>query len=100
MSLISLTAEWIDDDFKLQKAILHIKEFRGSHTNQAITDEFDVMLQTWDIHKSAVHVVLQDNAKNMHDAELPSLLCVTHILQLAVNEGLLAQRSVADAVAV
>ncbi len=90
MSLISLTAQWIDDDFKLQKAILHAKQFRGSHTGQAIADEFDVMLQTWGIHKSAVHVVLQDNAKNMmkamSDAELPSLPCVAHTLQLAVNE--------------
>ena len=52
----------------------------------------------------SVHVVLHDNAKNMikamNDAGLPSLPCVAHTLQLAVDEGLLAQRSVADAVAV
>lgn len=62
------------------------------------------MLQTWGIDKSAVHVVLRDNAKNMvkamNDAELPSLPCVAHTLQLAVNEGLLAQECVADAVSV
>lgn len=34
----------------------------------------------------------------MSDAELPSLPSVAHTLQLAVNEGLLAQRSLADAV--
>lgn len=50
-----------------------------------------------------VHVVFQDNAKNiikpMSDAELPSLPCTTHTLQLKVREGLLSQRSVADVVA-
>ncbi|XP_051809821.1 zinc finger BED domain-containing protein 4-like [Acanthochromis polyacanthus] len=104
VSLISLTAQSIDDYFKLQKAILHAKQFRGSHTGQAIADEFDVMLQTWAINKSAVHVVLRDNAKNMvkamRDVELLILPCVAHTLQLAVKEGLLAQRNVADAVAV
>ena len=38
--------------------------------------------------------------KAIEDAGLPSIGCVTHTLQLAVHEGLLAQRSVADAVAV
>ncbi|KAK0140202.1 hypothetical protein N1851_022856 [Merluccius polli] len=65
---------------------------------------FDDMLKTWGLPKSAAHVVLRDNAKNMiksmSDGGLPSLPCVTHTHQLAVNEGLLAQRSVADVVAV
>ncbi|XP_028658832.2 zinc finger BED domain-containing protein 4-like [Erpetoichthys calabaricus] len=38
--------------------------------------------------------------KAMNDAGLPSLPCVAHTLQLAVHEGLLAQRSIADAIAV
>ncbi|XP_059201115.1 zinc finger BED domain-containing protein 4-like [Centropristis striata] len=62
------------------------------------------MLQTWDIPKTSVHVVLRDNARNMikamSDAELPSLPCTAHTLQLVVHEGILSQRSVADAVAV
>ncbi|XP_070399081.1 zinc finger BED domain-containing protein 4-like isoform X1 [Nothobranchius furzeri] len=62
------------------------------------------MLQTWGIPKTSVHVVLCDNAKNMikamNDAGLPSLPCFAHTLQLAVHEGLLAQRSIADAIAV
>lgn len=36
----------------------------------------------------------------MSDAEQPSLPCTAHTLQLVVQEGLLSQRSVADAVAV
>lgn len=62
------------------------------------------MLQAWDIPKTSVHVVLRDNARNkikaMSDAELPSLPCAVHTLQLVVHEGLLSQRSVAVAVAV
>ena len=38
--------------------------------------------------------------KAMSDAEPPSLPCTAHTLQLVVHEGLLSQRSVADAVAV
>ncbi|KAI2668488.1 Zinc finger BED domain-containing protein 4 [Labeo rohita] len=104
VSLISLTSQWIDESFTPQRAILHVKQFRGSHTSQAIVHVFEEMLQTWGIPKTLVHVVLRDNAKNMikamNDAGLPSLPCVAHTLQLAVHEGLLAQRSIADAIAV
>ncbi|KAL0188436.1 hypothetical protein M9458_015535 [Cirrhinus mrigala] len=104
VSLISLTCQWIDESFTPQRAVLHAKQFRGSHTSQAIAHVFEEMLQTWGIPKTSVHVVLRDNAKNMikamNDAGLPSLPCVAHTLQLAVHEGLLAQRSIADAIAV
>lgn len=36
--------------------------------------------------------------KAMDDTGLPSLPCTAHTLQLVVHEGLLSQRSVADAV--
>lgn len=104
MSLISLTAHWISEDFPPLQVVLHARQLRGSHTSQAIAGAFDEMLQTWGINKSSVHVVLRDNARNMikamDDAGIASLPCVAHTLQLAVNEGVLAQRSVADAVAV
>lgn len=104
MSLLSLTTQWInDDEFTRHQVTLHAKPFRGSHTSQAIAGAFNSMLQTWGIPKTSVHIVLRDNAKNMikamSDAELPSLPCTAHTLQLAVHEGLLSQKSVADAVA-
>ena len=102
--MLSLTAQWIDEEFVRHRVTLHVKSFRGSHTSQTIAGAFDSMLQTWDIPKTSVHVVLRDNARNMikamSDAELPSLPCTAHTLQLVVHEGLLSQRSVADAVAV
>lgn len=70
--------------------------------SHAIGGAFDEMLQTRGIKKCSIHVVLRDNTKNMikaSDAGPASLPCVAHSLELAGNE-MLAQRNVADAVAV
>lgn len=61
------------------------------------------MLDRWKIDKSKVHVILRDNAKNikkgMDQLGVESRGCLAHTLQLIVHEGLLAQRSVSDALA-
>lgn len=36
MSLLSLTAQWVDSSFTLQKVVLQAKQFRGSHTGESI----------------------------------------------------------------
>ena len=104
MSLISLTAQWIDGGFELKRVTLQARECRGSHTAMRIAETFCDMLEEWKVKKEAVHVVVRDNAANikkaMTDAQLPSIPCVAHTLQLAVHEGLLSQRSVIDAVAI
>lgn len=50
-----------------------------------------------------MHVVLRDNGRNMAKAMMEfgvaSLPCMAHTLQLAVHDGVLSQRSVADVVA-
>ncbi len=103
MSLLSLTAHWLNDSYDLQSAVLHVKEMRGSHTSRVISDSIKEMLDGWKIPISKVHVILRDNASNMKkamdDLGVPSLGCVAHSLQLVVNEGLLSQRSVSDAIA-
>lgn len=58
MSLLSLTAQWIDSKFKLRTAVLHAQEFRGSHTAAALVMKYDNMLQMWQIPRERVHVVL------------------------------------------
>ena len=56
------------------------------------------MLNTFEIDKKCVHIILRDNVSNMKkamdDMEVPSTDCVSHTLQLAVYEGLLSQCSV------
>lgn len=103
MSMLSLTAQFIDTDFKLHQVVLHCREFAGSHTGEAIAAAFEEMFIAWGIPKEKVHVILRDNARNMEkgmkDADLPSLPCMAHTLQLAVSEGILSQRTISDILA-
>ena len=103
MSMLSLTAQWLDDEFELHQVLLCCEECPGSHTADNLRAKFDKMLAEWKIDKKRVHVVLRDNARNMtkalDDGNLPSLPCMAHTLQLAVIEGLQSQRSITDAVA-
>ena len=102
-SMLSLTAQWIDTEFNLQKFVLHSQEFRGSHTAAAISDAFAKMFDTWPIDPSKVHTIVSDDARNMtkaiEDSNLNGIRCMAHMLQLAVNEGVLSQRSLADVIA-
>jgi len=103
MSLLSLTAHWIDSTFDLKRAVLHAHQFRGSHTAEHVKQAIEEMLNTWGIDKQQVHVILRDNARNMKKAMdymgVPSVGCIAHTLQLVVHEGLLSQRSVTDTLA-
>jgi hypothetical protein len=46
ISMLSLTAQWVDEDFILRKAVLHIQECAGSHTAAAISMSFENMFET------------------------------------------------------
>ena len=41
--MLSLTAQWIDKDFNLVKAVLHSQEFAGTHSASAISEAFEKM---------------------------------------------------------
>ncbi|XP_039619094.1 zinc finger BED domain-containing protein 4-like [Polypterus senegalus] len=104
VSMLSLTTQWIDRKFELQNAILHAQECSGSHTGGAISVAFKSMFETWKIPKENVHVILRENAhylaKAMEECGIPSLPCMARTLQLAVNNGVLSQRSVSDTIAI
>ena len=104
MAFLSLTAQWVDEDFKLQKVILHAQECPGSHTAENLKMAFLKMLQAWNIPKERVHALLRDNARNMakamEEAQLPSLPCFAHTLQLAINDSILSQRTIKDILAI
>lgn len=103
MSMLSLTATWVDKHFQRQQVLLHCQEMTGSHTAVNIAKTFDTVLQRWCLDKNRIHVVLCDNGRNiskvLDERNLPSLPCIAHTLQLIVNEGLLSQRSITDVVA-
>ena len=46
MSMLSLTAQWVDKDFVLKKAALHAQECAGSHTTAAFSMAFENMFET------------------------------------------------------
>ena len=90
VSMMSLTAQWLNTDFQLYRAVLQSQELPGSHMGAMIHQTFEAMLQRWNI-KEVVHVDLRDNAHNMEKAMkecgVASLGCMAHSLQLAVNEA-------------
>ena len=98
------SAQFIDDNFELKRVVLHSQEFSGSHTAETIAEAFKAMFLAWGIPKRKVHVILRDNARNMEKAmrvaAYPSLPCMAHTLQLAVHEGILAQRAIKDVIAI
>ena len=95
---MSLTAQWIDENFTRKSTVLHCEKFDGQHTGIRLADALLAMMQKWKIDKERVHVVLRDGAANivkgMCDADLPSISCFAHTLQLALNDGILCQSSV------
>jgi len=49
VSMLSLMAQWLDQDFNMQKAMLHAQECPGSHTATIICQAFEIMLAQWSI---------------------------------------------------
>jgi hypothetical protein len=45
--MLSLTAQWVVEDFILKKVILQAHECAGCHTATAISMTFENMFETW-----------------------------------------------------
>lgn len=103
-SFISLTAHWVSEDYEYKHVVLHCKHFPGAHTGDNIKEIFLEMLGMWGIDLPTVHVVVRDNGKNIvkgcKEANMPSVSCFIHTLQLVVNDGIATQRAVTDLIAV
>lgn len=102
-SFISLTGHWFDSDFKQNHVVLNCNHFPGTHTGELIKNMFFDMLHMWDINISQIHLMVRDNGANIvkgcNDAEIPSVSCFIHTLQLVINKGIDSQRSVSDLIA-
>lgn len=68
VSMPSLMAQWLDEDFNMKRTLLHAQECSGSHRGTAICIAFETMFRQWNIAKERVHFVLRDNARNMAKA--------------------------------
>lgn len=83
--MMSLTAQWLNTDFQLYRAVLQSQELPSSHTATMTHQTFEAMLQRGNI-KGMVHVVLRDKAcnmeKTMKECGVASLGCMAHSLQL------------------
>ena len=103
-SYISLSAHWVSDTVPaMQSFVLHSSLFSGSHTGPAIASKVEAMLETWNIPLTNCHMVVTDNGANMVNGielvDIPRGPCFLHTLQLAIQDGILSQRSVSDMIA-
>ncbi len=58
VSMLSLTAQWIEENFEIRRVMLQAQECPGSNTGAAIASALESMLAQWSIMKDMVHVVL------------------------------------------
>jgi hypothetical protein len=103
-SYISLSAHWVSDTVPaMQSFVLHSSLFSGSHTGPAIASKVEAMLETRNIPLTNFHMVVTDNGANMVNGielvDIPRGPCFLHTLQLAIQDGILSQRSVSDMIA-
>lgn len=99
-SFLSLTANWVTDNYELKSAILRVTPFDVSHTANNISDCLKDTMQQYNIPNNKIHVIVRDNAANMAAgvamAEYESLPCFLHTLQLVLNDAIFEQRYVKD----
>nr|XP_022921168.1 zinc finger BED domain-containing protein 4-like [Onthophagus taurus] len=89
VSLLSLTAHGITEDFKRIKLVLKCHPFDGRHTGDVIQEKFNKMLQEWQITSNKIHCFIRDCGSNMiramRLADIPDVSCTVHQLQLCVK---------------
>ena len=87
-SFINWTAHYINKNYVREECVLQVCSFPGSHTAINISEMITMLLDTWSIEKSRVHIVIRDNVTNMvagiRDCKLPAIGCAIHTLQLVV----------------
>ena len=97
-SFLSLTAHFIvESNMEKKDVMLCAWRFDESHTGNNISGAILSHVRQWDIEDKIV-CVLRDNASNMvaamNSANLKSLPCLAHSLQLIIKDGVLMQPAV------
>ena len=57
-SLISMTAHWVNESFNRLSAVLHAQKIEGSHSCIAICHMLEAVLDTWNISKERIHLIM------------------------------------------
>ena len=97
-SFLSLTAHFVvPKTMEKKDVMLSAWQFDESHTGANISAAVLSHIQEWDIEEKIV-CILRDNASNMvsglNIANITSLPCFAHTLQLIIKDGVLLQQSV------
>lgn len=83
---------------------MRVPPFEAKHTTNKFSENIKDILDKFNIGKNKAHLVVRDNAANMAagitQADLESLPCFLHTLQLILNEVIFEQRYVKDVIAV
>ena len=99
-SFISLTGHWLDGSFHSKSAMLNARHFPGKHTGALIEAAFHLMLEEWSIEPCRIQMLVHDGASNIalssRLAELDSVHCFIHRLQLCIEDSIFSQRTVND----
>jgi hypothetical protein len=99
-SFLSLTGHWLTKDYERKSVVLGIQRFEGRHTATNIKDALLEMLKNWCMSPTNVHTVICDNAANMskalREAQLTSVSCFAHSLQLVINKCIFTQQEIAE----
>jgi zinc finger BED domain-containing protein 1 (E3 SUMO-protein ligase ZBED1) len=95
---LNITAHWLDEDFRMQRAVLGISRLMGSHTHDKIADCLREVIARFDLTSKVFHATT-DNADPWVQAvrdvlELLSTRCFAHSLQLVVKHALEANETV------
>ncbi|XP_072949711.1 zinc finger BED domain-containing protein 4-like [Epargyreus clarus] len=80
-----------------------MKPFSGSHTEENIAKDLNIVANRWDIEHTKIHLLIHNSDANMVKgarlAEYDSARCFIHTLQRAINESLKVQAEVTAMIA-
>ncbi|GBP33612.1 Zinc finger BED domain-containing protein 4 [Eumeta japonica] len=92
VSLLSLTAYGISEDFTRRQIVLECASVQGSLTGDIVRDHVKRMLLKWNIQDEQLHCFIRDGASNIdgpiHLANIPDASCTVDQLQLCVRSAL------------
>src|SRR5207302_1719898 len=94
MGYIGITCAYIDNQFKLNEALLAIKYVPYPHTGEIISEEIMGIINEWNL-TDKIFTITTDNGSNMVKSaqlipELIRIPCTAHTLQLVIRKGLLS----------